>query len=246
MRPRLAPSPTRENLLAAAERLMLARGYPATTVDEICVAAGVTKGSFFHYFTDKEELGGAVLERFVAGIMEQVHVAPFQKERDPLKRVYGYLNFVAEISRRPAAQQGCLLGNFAQDLSESHPRLRKQCSRHFTQWAAALKSELDAAKAKYARGRHVDTQELAEHVIAIIEGALILAKAHQDPQAVARALGHLKNYLAALFGQAARRETKNDSSARRARSRKRSPTGAGAPTGRISTPSRTFRRSPRP
>ena len=64
MRTAQTHSPTKEKLLEAAQQLMLAKGFPATTVDEICEAAGFTKGSFFHYFESKEHLGKEVLDRF--------------------------------------------------------------------------------------------------------------------------------------------------------------------------------------
>src|SRR5689334_24216214 len=57
-------TPTKEKLLDAAQQLMLSKGFPATTVDEICDTAGFTKGSFFHYFESKEQLGKEVLNRF--------------------------------------------------------------------------------------------------------------------------------------------------------------------------------------
>jgi len=57
--PRTADSATREPLVAAAVRLMLTKGYVATTVDDVCASARLTKGAFFHYFEDKEALAQA-------------------------------------------------------------------------------------------------------------------------------------------------------------------------------------------
>ncbi|MGH2670894.1 MAG: TetR/AcrR family transcriptional regulator, partial [bacterium] len=66
MRTTPATPPSKARLLDAAERLMLAKGFEATTVDEICGAAKLTKGGFFHYFHSKEDLGRQLLERFCA------------------------------------------------------------------------------------------------------------------------------------------------------------------------------------
>ena len=49
----------RRKLLDSALRLIRAQGYSATSVDDLCAAAGVTKGAFFHHFKSKEELGVA-------------------------------------------------------------------------------------------------------------------------------------------------------------------------------------------
>lgn len=192
-------SPTKQKLLAAAQKLMLAKGYPATTLDEICVAARVTKGSFFHYFADKEDLGKAVLDYFVGDLFQAVRTAPFHAKRDPLARVYGYVDFVIKINKDPSTTPGCLLGSFAQDISETHPKIRLQCERYFDRWAQALKQDLDEAKKKYAPQARFDTQSLAEHFIAVAEGALILAKVKQDKKIVEKQLRHFKSYLQGLF-----------------------------------------------
>ncbi|MBI4490372.1 MAG: TetR/AcrR family transcriptional regulator, partial [Deltaproteobacteria bacterium] len=82
-------SSTQERLLDASQQLMLAKGFVATTVDEICEAAGVTKGSFFHYFKSKEDLGKSVLDRFCHVRLKLMQGSPSQKKKDPLERVYG-------------------------------------------------------------------------------------------------------------------------------------------------------------
>lgn len=199
MRTAQADSPTKRKLLDAAQRLMLAKGFVATTVDEICETAGLTKGSFFHYFQSKEDLGKVVLDRFVATKAQAFQQAPFLKKRDPLQRVHGYIDCAIQMSQEPAAQQGCLLGNFAQELSDTHPGMRSRCAQHFARWAEAFKQDLDQARAKYAPKAAFDTQSLAEHFIAVLEGSLILAKAKRDPGAVERHLRHFKRYLKALF-----------------------------------------------
>src|SRR6516225_3123116 len=102
---------TKHKMLDAAQDLMLAKGYTATSVDEICEAAGLTKGSFFHYFEGKEHLGRLVAERFYASWQQLSRAAPFRRKKDPLDRVFGQVDFFIAMSRRPA-WKGCLLGTF--------------------------------------------------------------------------------------------------------------------------------------
>src|ERR1051325_1802517 len=98
MRTAQAQSPTKEKILDAAQRLMLAQGFPATTVDEICEAAGFTKGSFFHYFESKEHLGKEVLDRFYVFLQQTIDQGSYRKKSDPLQRVYGYVDRFIEMS----------------------------------------------------------------------------------------------------------------------------------------------------
>ncbi len=201
MRPKLTHSPAREKLLEQAQELMLAKGFVATTVDEICNAAGLTKGSFFHYFQSKEDLGKAVLDRFFHSQLERLGKSPLVKRQDPLERVYGWVDAAIEASKSPMARKGCLLGNFSQELSDTHPKIRSQCAARFSEWSELLKKELDEAKAKYVPRSRLDTQALAEHFIAIIQGSLILAKAKQDTKVLEQNLLHFKRYLQSLFGK---------------------------------------------
>lgn len=193
------PSRAREKLLDAAQKLMLVKGYPATTIDEICAAAKLTKGSFFHYFESKEDLAKALLDRY-ASPRQRIEWSALQKNnRDPLERVYGYLEFSARLYQRPNGRNGCLLGNFAQELSDTHPDIRSLCAKRFDEWAALFKRALDEAKIKHRPRATLDTQSLAEHFIAVLEGSLILGKAHRDMGIVRKNLGHFKQYLKMIF-----------------------------------------------
>jgi TetR/AcrR family transcriptional repressor of nem operon len=191
--------PTKEKLLDAAQRLMLGKGFPATTVDEICETAGLTKGSFFHYFESKDDLGKAVLERYAGQGLAGFESASFRRQSDPLKRIVASIDFWIDRMSDPAEECGCLLGNFAQELSDTHPEIRAQCARFFDQWTTILKQDFDDARSVYRPRAQIDTQGLAEHYVAVVEGALLLAKAKRDRKVFERNLSHLKRYIRAVF-----------------------------------------------
>src|SRR5262245_33438101 len=98
MRKQHADSKTRNKVPDAAQELMLAKGYSATSVDEVCQAAGLTKGSFFHYFPGKEDMGIAVAERFYAARRQAFEEAPFRRLPDPLDRALGQVDFFLEMA----------------------------------------------------------------------------------------------------------------------------------------------------
>ena len=191
---------TKERLLDAAQELMLAKGFAATTVDEICETAELTKGSFFHYFESKDELGKVLLERFCSS-GARMHAGFCGSEQDPLKRVYCYIDAAVEMSQHPQMKKGCLLGTFAQELSDEFPEIRRICAKGFAAWAKHFGEELARAKARYAPKVPFDPEDLAEHFIAILEGSMILGKAKNDPKVIKRNLLHFKQYVHALFGR---------------------------------------------
>ncbi len=177
---------------------MLAKGFAATTVDDICEAAEVTKGSFFHYFESKDQLGREVLERFCAS-GQKMHGACCSHEADPLKRVYTYIDNLIKLSKDPAMRQGCLLGLFSQELGDTNPQIRAACKKGFDDWAKTFGEEVAQAKAAHAPRASFDPKELAEHLIAVMEGSMILGKARHDMSIIGQNLAHFKAYVKSLF-----------------------------------------------
>lgn len=178
----------RDKLITAAEALMLSRGYASTSVDEICEAAGVSKGSFYHFFRTKEDLGLAVLDAFHArsgGIMAK----GVKKSADPVDRSLALVDHIVD-SAGVLWGKGCLLGSFALDLAETNPTIRKAVSDKFRQVAAALGEGLEPLGSE-----EEDGAELAEQFLVIVEGALVLAKAHDDWGYVERALERFRTNL---------------------------------------------------
>lgn len=198
MSPRRADPATRARLVEAATSLSLEKGFADTAVAEICERAALTKGAFFHYFTGKEALGKAVLERWVANGTAGESAAPFWEKADPLDRVYGYLDYIAELTE--AGPCGCLVGIFSQELWQSHPELRADCEVAFTGWAERLARLLEEAKIRHAPTASFDPQSVAYHFIAVFEGGLILGRAYKRPEMAQQQIGHFKRYAQSLFG----------------------------------------------
>ena len=196
-------SPAKARLLDAAQALMLSKGFAATSVEEVCRRAKLTKGCFVHYFASKDALGKALLERFCAS-GATLHGSLCGQERDPLKRVLGYIEGLIRLSQDPVMGKGCLLGTFAQELCDDYPEIRKVCASGFDEWAEQFGSELARAKARYAPRASFRPNEVAEHLIAVMEGALILAKTKRDPKVVTRHLRHFRAYVEALFARGGR------------------------------------------
>ena len=83
----------RNKLLEAALQVIRTKGYASTRVEDICAAAGLSKGAFFHHFASKEELAIIAAEYFETMAESLFSAAPFQQETDPAKRFLGYIDF---------------------------------------------------------------------------------------------------------------------------------------------------------
>ena len=177
----------KEKLLEAAQTLMLSKGYPATTVDEICELAAVSKGSFYHAFETKEALGLAVLDAFQGRNARLIAAGPQTHIADPVDRALQLVDHLM-ASAGEMWGSGCLLGNFALDLADTHPEIRQAVSDTFRGIADGLAEGMAPLGAEGGHAGAPSGAEIAEHFIVVVEGALILAKAHQDWSYVVRAL----------------------------------------------------------
>ena len=188
-------------LLNAALNVIRAKGYAATTVDDICHAAGVTKGSFFHHFKSKDELAlsaaaywGEMTEGFFAS-------APYHQLEDPLQRLLGYVDFRAEILRGDLPDYTCLLGTLVQEIYATHPDIRAACDQGMSTHIAILTRDIEAAKQLYAPGAPWSAASVGYFIQSVLQGAFIFAKAKQGPEVVRESLAHLRRYLGLIFNQ---------------------------------------------
>jgi TetR/AcrR family transcriptional repressor of nem operon len=194
---------TKRKLVDAGVNLMRKQGFNATTVDDICSAAGVTKGSFFHYFKSKQEVAEAAVASFRESKIRDFANAPFRTLADPLDRVFGRLDFAKESSGGAAeVTKGCLFGMFAQELSFTNPGLREACQAAFLSTAVDLEKDLVEAKALHAPTADFDPKKVAMFYIATVQGGLLMAKAGESNAGVRDNIEQFRCYVQGLFGVA--------------------------------------------
>ena len=190
----------RSKLLDAALSLIRTKGYSATTVDELCAAAGVTKGAFFHHFRSKDEFGVAAANHWSESTGALFAAAPYHGHTDPLDRVLGYLEFRKALLRGGVPEFTCLVGTMLQETYETAPAIREACDRSISGHAATLEPDIDAAMRDRKMAPGWTARSLALHTQAVLQGAFILAKAKGGAEIAADSVDHLRRYVEMLFG----------------------------------------------
>ena len=193
------PPDSKTRFLDAALHLIRAKGYEATTVDDICEAAGLTKGSFFHHFKSKEELALAAAQHFADRADGLFTNAPYRGLSDPLERLLAYVDHRRALLTGELPEYTCLLGTMVQETYDTHPALRTACERHLGGHVEMLAQDIADAKRRYAPRARWSAESLGVYIQATLQGAFIFAKARQDPRAADDCLAHLRRYLVMLF-----------------------------------------------
>lgn len=194
-------SETKRALLDAAVKHMLQKGFTATTVDDICEGAGVTKGCFFYYFENKEELVKAALRHFRESQQSLFDGAAFRSLADPLDRVYGRLDFMMQIARNENLPTSCLVGNLAQEVSGTHEEIRCVCECALDSTASDFERDLAAARLKHTPEADFSPASVARLYVTLIQGSLVLAKALKKRDVFVENMGHFRRYIDGLFGK---------------------------------------------
>ena len=189
----------RQRLLDAALGEFRTRGYAATTVDDLCRAAGVSKGAFFHHFASKEALALAAVEYWNTYTGQLFAQSSYHALPDPRDRVLAYIDLRGQLLRGELAQFTCLLGTLVQETYESHPALRAACRAGIEGHADTLVQDIAEAKKKYAAKATWSPESVALYTQVALQGAFVLAKAQDGLDVAADAVAHLRRYIELLL-----------------------------------------------
>ena len=192
---------SKTRFLQAALQVIRAKGYMATTIEEVCEAAGLTKGSFFHHFDSKEELALAAADYWTEGAGELFTSAPYHARADALERLLAYVDFRKALLTGGLADFTCLAGTMVQEVYGTHPAIREACDRSIGGHAETLEPDIAEAMRKYRVNGEWTARSLALYMQAVIQGPFILAKAKGGPAVARECLDHLRRYTEMLFQQ---------------------------------------------
>ncbi|MCK0095214.1 TetR/AcrR family transcriptional regulator [Yoonia sp. F2084L] len=200
----------RTRLLNAAMDAIRQKGFSATSVDDLCKRAGVSKGAYFHHFKSKEDVGVAAADHWSAVASDIFRTAPYHDAADPADRLIAYVDFRKAIIQGDLADFTCLVGTMAQETFESYPAIRDACGASITGHAETLEADIAEAISQSALDVDWTPIGLATHIQAVIQGSFVVAKATNNSAAAVESLDHLKRYLELLFHPKATEAARND------------------------------------
>ncbi|HUQ00758.1 MAG TPA: helix-turn-helix domain-containing protein [Aeromicrobium sp.] len=199
---------TRERILDAAQRLVIDRGFAATSIDAVLDAAATSKGAFFNHFPSKDALASALVERYAASDIEFLtdalaHAAT--AGATPRERALAFLQFFEDAADELVTETvGCLYTSVLADLELIGPATQ-----------GAVEYAIDSYRREYAallrdampQRSDIDIEDLSDHVWVTFEGAYLLARATNDPSHLRRQLKVLRKLISAQLTPRADQKT---------------------------------------
>jgi TetR/AcrR family transcriptional repressor of nem operon len=198
--PKRNPAETKQKLVDATVRLMVRQGFAATTVDQICAEARLTKGSFFHYFESKELIGIAALNWWGA-MGTGLYAAAWSDPKLPaLEQLHRFFDIMTGFAKRTGDPTACMVGMLSQEMAQTHPVVREACAGHLTTWTENTRKLLIRAKAERTPKIDFDPAEVAWYLNSLWQGSMLVAKALGKPQILIRNLELARSHIDSLFG----------------------------------------------
>jgi len=165
---------SKEEILKESAKLFKIKGYYNTTMSDIASACGLLKGSIYHYFKSKDDIGLETLKYIHTYFNDDIFKISYQKNMTPTEQIklvvkktdYYFLN----------SEGGCLLGNLALEVSWSNIHFKNEIKEYFLNWEKALsaifKNKFDDKK----------SNELAKEYVALIQGEIMMMNLYNDKE----------------------------------------------------------------
>jgi TetR/AcrR family transcriptional regulator, transcriptional repressor for nem operon len=194
---------TRARIVTEAEKLILAKGYSGTTVDDVLAATGLTKGAFFHHFKSKADLARAVVERYAERdfeLFERWSVEADAASDDPYERVVRFLAaFERFLDGLGAPFPGCVFASYTYEARQFGDDVHAYIRTRLERWMQLYEAKLAALIAARKPREKVSARGLAELIATIIEGGFVMANAMGDASWLQRQSKEYRRYLQLLF-----------------------------------------------
>ncbi len=194
---------TRDRILETAEEAVLAKGFAATSIEEIIAAVGITKSGFFYHFKEKRDLAKALLERYLAqdrAVLDELFRRGDELNDDPLHGFLVGLKLFAEMmASLPEAHPGCLGASFTYQDQLFNQDIRRLNAEGLLAWRARFRERLEIIAKRYPPRTEVDLEALADMAATLVEGGIILGRALQDATILPKQVMVYRELIRALF-----------------------------------------------
>jgi TetR/AcrR family transcriptional repressor of nem operon len=171
---------TREKLIKAGAKAMLAKSYHAVGIQEILAKVDVPKGSFYHYFESKEAFGVAIIEYYGEQLANSIEEKLAKEEHSPREKIQEYFLGIRDYYAVHGCGRGCLVAKLAIEVENPSVPMCKALKREFDKWTALFAACIREGQKIGEISLAYDAESMAEFLYTSWEGALIRMQVNHD------------------------------------------------------------------
>ena len=194
---------TKNRIMDIAETAVLAKGFGATSIEEIIEEAGITKSGFFYHFADKNALAKALLERYIDledSLFDELFGRARELHDDPLHAFLIGLKLLSEImADLPKGHPGCLIATYCYNERLFDGEIQDLSRTAMLSWRRRFRKVFDEIAGRYDMREDVDLDHLADMVSNTCEGGIVMSKTLHDPDVLPQQILLLRSYIKMLF-----------------------------------------------
>ena len=172
----------KEDIVQAGLDLVLSKGFNATGVESILKQANVPKGSFYNFFSSKEDFALAIIDKYVADMAENLHTVLSSESLPPLERVRKSFETIIKAFEGNDCSKGCLIGNLSQEMADQCESVRQRLEDSLQMWSKVLSGLLLQAQKEGAISADMDVDMLSENILSSFQGAVLRAKVKKSSE----------------------------------------------------------------
>lgn len=177
----------KESIIKKSIHLFKVHGYYKTSIADLANASGLIKGSIYHHFKGKQELGLACLKYIHAHFNETIFIYAKHSSLSNKKQLEKLLDAVEAYFLN--SEGGCLLGNWALEVINDIPEFKEEIRSYFNSWEKAI---FEILLCQYSED---EAKELAKQSVANTQGALMMMRLYNDEKLFLREIKNTKSLL---------------------------------------------------
>ena len=163
---------TKEEILKQSVKRFKLQGYYNTSMADIASACGILKGSLYHHFKSKDDVGLASLRFIHSYFVDEVYAIAYKDELPVCERVEQYIQKIDDYFLQ--SEGGCIFGNFALELPKEREEFREIIRADFDAWVESLAYMFQS---KYAKE---EALRMAKEYVALTQGAIMMMNLHNS------------------------------------------------------------------
>ena len=189
---------TRRALLHAAHQEFYEKGFSGGSIDGILQRTKYSRGALFNLFRSKKELGYAVVDDVIRGMIHAMWIEPLQGKEQIIEPLLHHFREGIEVLKRQRPILGCPLNNLAQEMGPRDELFRAKTEAVFHAWTDSFTASVARSQRSGELRNDLNPAIVATHLVALIEGVLSLARNSQEPGVLDVGADSLESYLEGL------------------------------------------------